>query len=161
MKNTVLTMSLLVVLCITPSLLKAQPKFQAYTNARFGYSIDYPSDILIPQEEAENGDGRHFVSKDGNADLAVWGELSWDDDDSIDKRFKKDATPSEQKTVTYKLKNADWYVVSGLMEGSKIYYMKVVHRPSVGAFFTFYFVYPKSQETVYNPLISRITSSFK
>src|SRR5437868_6035966 len=35
-----------------------QPNYQTYTNARFKYSISYPSNLLIPQGEAENGDGQ-------------------------------------------------------------------------------------------------------
>ena len=31
---------------------------------RFGYLISYPSDLLIPQGEADNGDGQKFLAKD-------------------------------------------------------------------------------------------------
>jgi len=32
--------------------------FDTYCNARFGYCIHYPNDLLYPQREADNGDGR-------------------------------------------------------------------------------------------------------
>lgn len=33
-------------------------KWKVYTNARFGYSICYPADLLTGHLEADNGDGR-------------------------------------------------------------------------------------------------------
>jgi hypothetical protein len=44
-----------------------------YANARFGYTIEYPADLLVPQPEAENGDGRAFDTKTGKAQILVYG----------------------------------------------------------------------------------------
>ena len=35
----------------------AQSKYSTYNNARFGYLIQYPADLLEMQAEADNGDG--------------------------------------------------------------------------------------------------------
>ena len=50
--------------------------YGSYSNGRFGYSIDYPKDLLIPQGESDNEDGQEFTSKDGKAVLLVWGHLN-------------------------------------------------------------------------------------
>jgi hypothetical protein len=44
-----------------------------YANARFGYTVEYPADLLAPQPEAENGDGRAFNAKTGKAQILVYG----------------------------------------------------------------------------------------
>ena len=42
--------------------------WKTYTNARFGYSISYPADVLMPQGESDNGDGQKFLSRDGRGE---------------------------------------------------------------------------------------------
>jgi len=49
----------------------APPTYKTYHNARFGYHIDYPAD-LRPQPEPDNGDGRRFVSADGQTVLTAY-----------------------------------------------------------------------------------------
>jgi hypothetical protein len=44
-----------------------------YANSRFGYTIEYRADLLLPQPEAENGDGRAFHAKTGKAQILVYG----------------------------------------------------------------------------------------
>jgi len=62
---------LVVIAAVFPSLAQANV-YKRYHNARFGYSIDYRSDLLEPQGEAANGDGQGFRSRDGSAELKVW-----------------------------------------------------------------------------------------
>lgn len=45
---------------------------ERYTNARFGYRIDYPSDWK-PQQEADNGDGRVLEVFDNSHNALVYG----------------------------------------------------------------------------------------
>src|SRR5436190_13571117 len=47
--------------------------YRTYSNARFAYSISYPSDLLVPQGESDNGDGQKFQSKDVRAVMLVYG----------------------------------------------------------------------------------------
>ena len=64
------TLSIAAVLLATPALA------DSYANARFGYTLTYPSNTFAPQPEAENSDGRHFLALHGGADLAVWGSYN-------------------------------------------------------------------------------------
>lgn len=58
---------------IVPSAMAEVPHtWRTYTNGRFGYSACYPADLLRPQPESPNGDGRAFVGEHG-AKLLVWG----------------------------------------------------------------------------------------
>jgi hypothetical protein len=53
----------------------APPAYKTYHNDRFGFRIDYPA-ALRPQPEADNGDGRRFVSADGQTTLAAYASYS-------------------------------------------------------------------------------------
>ena len=50
--------------------------FATYANSRFNYTVDYPADLLVPQPEAENGDGRAFNAKTGKAQILVYGSYN-------------------------------------------------------------------------------------
>src|SRR5262249_52024686 len=52
----------------------AQNTYKTYANARFKYSISYPADLLVPQGEAENGDGQIFHEKSASSvEMRVYG----------------------------------------------------------------------------------------
>ena len=46
--------------------------YASYTNVRYGYSITYPITHLVPQPEADNGDGRAFNAKTGKTQFLVY-----------------------------------------------------------------------------------------
>ena len=61
MKNLICFMCLCVGLAVAARqtvFATPQNNYKTYANARFKYSISYPADLLIPQGEAENGDGQ-------------------------------------------------------------------------------------------------------
>jgi hypothetical protein len=97
----------------------AQITYKTYSNARFEYSISYPN-LLVPQGEATNGDGQKFRSRDGRAELIVYGGHN-----ALEKTLRDiyddevSATAHPKRVVTYKVLRTDWFVVSG-REGGKI-----------------------------------------
>jgi hypothetical protein len=136
--------------------------WNSYSNARFGYDIEYP-DILLPQQEAQNGDGRQFISSDGKSVLTVYGafnvlNLSVQDiySSTIDE-YKKDG-----KKIVYKVIDKDWFVLSGY-HGDKVFYVKTLRNHSMdnnGIDATFIMTYPKSQKSTFDKITERISSSF-
>ena len=54
----------------------AASALESYANARFGYTVEYPADLLVPQGEAENGDGQAFDAKKGTAKILVYGSYN-------------------------------------------------------------------------------------
>jgi hypothetical protein len=49
---------------------------ESYANSRFGYTVEYPADLLVPQGEPENGDGQAFDAKKGAAKILVYGSYN-------------------------------------------------------------------------------------
>lgn len=137
----------------------AQNGYQTYRNARFDYSIAYPSALLIPQGEAENGDGQKFLSRDGRAEMMVFGSHNALDQ-SLRDAYEEAAGTSQHpnRSVTYKVLRGDWFVVSGT-KGKKTFYQKTILRD--GVFKTFRIEYDTDQKLIFNPVTTKIAASFK
>ncbi|MEW6131157.1 MAG: hypothetical protein AB1757_29265 [Acidobacteriota bacterium] len=135
----------------------AQGNYQTYTNARFAYAIAYPADLLIPQGEADNGDGQKFISKDGRAVLLVYGSHNALNQ-KLKEAFAEASAPTDDRQVTYKILRADWFVVSG-KAGEKIFYQKTLLKN--GVFKTFRIEYDESQKNIYDTVTAKIAKSFK
>ena len=63
-----------------------------YSNARYGYEVTYPADLLVAEPVAGDGDGRRFHSRDGRASFLLFGQYNVLDDTpaSIAKTAEKD-----------------------------------------------------------------------
>jgi hypothetical protein len=126
--------------------------YKTYTNARYAYSISYPSGLLVPQGEADNGDGQAFLSKDGSAEMRVYG--SQDLGGGLAQMYRE---AQAGKEVSYKTMKGNWFVVSG-RDGGKIFYQKTMFKG--GVFKTFSIRYDESQRSTYDAVTTRIARSF-
>lgn len=139
------------------SLASAQGAYRTYSNARFKYSISYPA-VLIPQGEADNGDGQVFRSNDGKAEMRVFGRYNVQNE-TLRSAFNS-AVAGEDSTgreVTYKLVKGNFYVVSGRQNG-KIFYEKTMLKGDT--FKTFMIEYDEDARATYDSITSRIARSF-
>lgn len=133
----------------------SQTKYNTYGNARFNYTIAYPLD-LIPQGEADNGDGQIF--KNSDAILTVFG-TNLLLNKTLSKEFNATIKERGAKNVTYKTLRPNFFVVSGNIDG-KIFYQKTIRKPN-NSYITFIFEYDESRRDVYDPATVRIAESFK
>jgi len=152
--------SLVIVLsvCLPAGFLAAPAQtadYQTYSNARFAYSISYPANLLVPQGEAENGDGQTFRSKDGGAEMRVWGQYNVNNE-SLRVVFDK-AVSEWGNGVSYKVMRPGWFVVTALVDG-KIHYRKTMLRRDV--FKTFEIEYHESQKATFDSVTARVSKSF-
>lgn len=136
---------------------QAPDAYKTYGNARFGYSICYPSNLFAPQPEAENGDGREFHSKDG-AILRAWG-MNNALDDSIKQAYEDELENYNKpgSSATYKVLRSNWFVVSGT-KGDRIVYHKTILKNN--QFKSFEIEYDKSKKATYDPVASKIAGCF-
>jgi len=161
MPSNLLSVVLLSCLLTTSSAASGQPstseRWNTYANARFDYSISYPS-LLVPQGESMNSDGQVFLSHD-KAELRVWGSNNALNQSLADV-YQQAISDVEQDrgSVSYKVLHSDFFVVSGT-RNKKIVYQKTLLRGDV--FKTFTFSYPASSKAVYDSITTRIANSFK
>ena len=131
-------------------------------NARFAYSVCYPGDVLIPQGEADNGDGQVFITKDGKAEARVYGSyFAGNGEDQTLKKAYLDEIQAVQKdgfTITYKFLKSDQFVISGSRSGKTLYHKTVL----VGDVFkTLRLEYPGDVKQEFETIISRMSSCFR
>ena len=143
---------------VATSLSTAQnEKWNTYANARFNYSIAYPSSLKA-QGEAENGDGQAFRSANGETELRVWGSYNALNE-TLEARYRKTVGEIQQHgAVTYKVLGRGWFVVSGT-GGGKVIYKKTLLKGDV--YKTFTFEYPAADKSTQDSITSRIANSFK
>ena len=128
-------------------------QMETYVNARFGFSVAYPKDLLQPQGEPTNGDGQKFKAKQGKAELAVWsGHNALDQ--TIPEAYQSYIKPPFQPT--YKVIKPGWYVFSGIESGNIIYQKGILQG---GIFTTIRFEYPVAEKQKWDPLIAKIVNS--
>jgi len=134
-----------------------QNSYKTYTNARFKYSIDYPAGLLIPQGEAENGDGQAFREKSASSvEMRVYGGYNVLKE-TLHSRYL-DLMRKWSNGITYKVIRRDWFVISAMVNG-KIHYQKTILRGDV--FKTFEIEYDAVRGSTYNDVTDHISRSFK
>lgn len=132
------------------------PGWREYRNARFAYSICYPPG-LAPQPEADNGDGRLFLARDG-ARLAVWGGYDADRR-GLAASLAQDAArlTGARGRVTYRAVGRDAGVVSGLA-AERLFYVKTLLRGD--RTITFELSYPQRLAARYRPVVESLARCF-
>ncbi len=145
---------------------KATLSYKTYCNARFGYCIEYPSEILYPQGESGNGDGQIFKSKDAENALIVFRDFRDNIDPdiqyTIEMAFNEDTWGNNpdfpKKVITYKKLGESFFVVSGYNNG-KIFYQKTILSDT--QLVTGILVYKESDKEIYNSIAESVFSSFR
>ena len=150
------------IICLVAGVSNAQDKYSTYSNSRFSYSISYPTGLLTPQGEADNGDGQKFLSRDGRAEMIVYGSnnaLHQSLHDLYNEQLRgRESDARSKKTVTYKVLRDSWFVVSGY-EDDRVFYQKTIL--SGDEFKTFRIEYDKSLADVFDKVTQRVAASFK
>lgn len=131
----------------------AQDLFRTYHNARFGYQLQYPANLVTPQPEAQNGDGRLFRSQGGSIRLLAYGSHNVAGR-SLDAEMRAAMTAWKQRggSVTYARWKGNWLAVSGYV-GGDIFYQKTVRRGST--FATLVWRYPRDLRKPLDAAVNR------
>ena len=136
----------------------AQPQYATYKNARFGYSLQYPT-FLAPQPEAQNGDGRRFLSRDGKTILTVFGRHN-----AFDRTLRAEHAKAladwrkDGAKVTYSRVGKGYFALSGYVGGNIFYEKTLMKRDQ---FHTFFYEYPRAQKKVMDAPVNRSFASFR
>ena len=126
------------------------PTYRVYHNERFGYRIDYPT-TLKPQPEADNGDGRRFVSADGQTTLTVYASYNALDEGVA--AYRQSARQDWQQkgaAITLDQALATGFVLSGQVKKT-IFYEKTVLRANTLT--TFIWEYPTARKAAMDAVI--------
>lgn len=128
----------------------APPVYKTYHNTRFGYRLDYPAD-LRPQPEAGNGDGRRFVSADGQTVLSAYASFNaLAGGLAEDRKLSRQHWQAQHATITLDQLTRTGYALSGQVK-DRIFYAKTVLQRNTLT--TFVWEYPATRKAAMDAVI--------
>jgi len=150
--RTVLAMALLAI-AVPAAAAPAYPN--TYVNARYGYSIAYPSS-LRPQPESENGDGRAFRSADGSVEARVWGANNATD--QTPSELADQATGDCTSAPSYRRVAATFFAVSCRAGANILYEKTLIHGDVLTGF---QITYPAAAHAAWDAVVTKMGGSLK
>ncbi|EDX87133.1 hypothetical protein S7335_4840 [Synechococcus sp. PCC 7335] len=126
--------------------------YERYRNQRFGYSLLYPSDVLIPQGELADGSGQTFLSAAGDVLVRVYGESS--QSETLAQRYEQ---AQVAQRVTYRAISDNFFVVSGV-DNDKVVYRKTLLEDNI--FKVLEIEFDQALQREFEPVAQAIADSF-
>jgi hypothetical protein len=126
-----------------------------YQNASYGYSITYPSGLLLPLGESDEGDVQTFVG--GDARLLIWANPNPEVLGETLESLFNERMSDPNREVTYQVLRDDWFVISGY-EAEKIFYEKTFVRGGVE--YTFSITYAQEVRATFDAVVDTLENSF-
>lgn len=130
--------------------------WEAYGNARFGYSINVPPGFDWGKE-ADNGDGRSF--RDGATKLFVWGGNITEDSFEGAVATAQAFSGADGWTITYEAVTPSWASFSGT-QGKRILYQRMI-RLCDAQYAAFRLEYSAVDIGKLEPVVNRLVQTLK
>jgi len=128
-------------------------ELDTYTNARYGYAISYPRNLLRPLPVSDSGDGRIFKAKTGTAEFRVFSN-GFDDPEEI-ANLAEEECPNRK--ASYRVVKPALVVVSCETAKGNILYGKTLVRDGMATTMTA--DYPKSESQIWKPVVSAMSKT--
>jgi hypothetical protein len=146
-------------LAAAPAGRAAPAGWSTYQNARFGYSVLYPGGLLAPQPEADNGDGRHFRARRGQADVAVW--AAYANGQTLAGLAAEAERDCAGGRASYKVvrtaKRPPFMALSCAKPGGQVLYAKALQCKDVIT--QIQFTYPAAEKAVWDAVVTTMSAS--
>lgn len=97
--------------------------WETYANARFGFSVDVPADLV--KTESDNGDGASFANGDGTVTISVYGTQIVEGTFSDLLAFSRDALSDREAEIGIEQDGGDWFMITGDAGGRRYYHHAV------------------------------------
>lgn len=127
-----------------------------YRNARFGFSIRYPS-TWVKGKESVNGDGCIISPQDGTIEVTVSGSNNTLNETSQNAYYRTLNMAKQKGIPGFHTLSDDWYVVT-YTDGTFIYYVKGF--VGAGSENTLYIKYLQSKKEEYQDVIQQLENGF-
>jgi hypothetical protein len=129
--------------------------YTLYKNARYGFSISYPGTYFTADPPSGNGDGRRFVSVDGQAHFLVYAQYEVLGRD-LDQSMLEDRQSFAQ--ITFERVEPGAYQLSGLREGQTV--LRRVLRDHDDMTRIFEITYPTARHGEFQAVAAHMAASF-
>ncbi len=131
-------------------------ELSTYRNARFGFSIRYPS-TWVKGKESVNGDGCIISPQDGTIEVTVSGSNNTLNETSQNAYYRTLNIANQKGILGFHTLSEDWYVVT-YSDGTFIYYVKGF--VGAGSENTLYIKYLQSKKEQYQDVIQQLENGF-
>lgn len=131
-------------------------ELSTYRNARFGFSIRYPS-TWVKGKESVNGDGCIISPQDGTIEVTVSGSNNTLNETSQNAYYRTLNMAKQKGIPGFHTLSDDWYVVT-YTDGTFIYYVKGF--VGAGSENTLYIKYLQSKKEEYQDVIQQLENGF-
>ena len=139
---------------------EAESSFQTYRNARFGYSVEVPSDFRRG-EAPVNNDGRVFYDRLSEGILSVFGMYNALEASPESYAAEREADwKGLNGNVTYRAMRKGWFVLSGTVDG-EIFYERVLFSDDRETIATLLVRYPESEKERFGAFVTRASRSLR
>lgn len=147
-----------VVLLVAANALAAD--WRTYRNARFGFAVEYPANLLTMQPPPANDDGRAFSARVRRIDVTVSASHNAPDA-TVSQLYAQTIARYGPETVSYKRRGDAFFVVSGI-KGKRVYYEYVQIARKGGNEYAGRLVvrYPAEEKAVMDPVVARMQRRF-
>ena len=131
------------------------PDWGTYGNSKYNYTVCYPTKLLKPGREADNGDGLVFTGKNG-ATMRVWGTantLEWTPTSA--KNWRMGYLAKDGVDLTYTRQSKNFFVLSGTRKGSIVYHKSVLEND---LWRIVEFRYKAKDRAIWDPIVTQVAS---
>jgi hypothetical protein len=135
-----------------------QAGIATYRNERHGFSLNYPAGTFAPQPPAADGEGRVFVSRDGNARLLAGALPNADGVNLRDYRALVLQQSYQGADIDYAPLGATWFVLSGTRDGV-MFYERVTFTCGGRLINSWAMLYPAAERRIWDRIVEQVARS--
>jgi hypothetical protein len=128
-------------------------------NARFGFSLDYPSDVFVA-DPGQTDEGAAFRSRDGRARLVVSAGVNSKGTTLTTHRRSLMEGPYGNALLDYTPRRRYWYVLSGTL-GEEMLYERVTFSCDGRTVHSWKLAYPLSERAFYDRIVEDMHRRYK
>lgn len=133
-----------------------RPGWEDYVNVRYGFAICYPTALFKAQGESPNGDGEKFQGR-GGAMLETFSAAHEGETLAQSLNGEIAGFTKNSARILYKASKKDNLTASGTF-GERVFYSRAIKQGD--RFVVYQLAYPKTQQSIYGPVISKINRCF-
>lgn len=127
--------------------------YKSYTNPRFGFTVEYPTNFKIGPEPT-NGDGREFSLGEAKIGAFAGHVEGWDIQTELNWAIEE----ANDSPISYKQVGHNWFVVSYKDKNDHIVYRKSVIKDGIS--YDIEITYPISQQNKYETMVEHVVKTF-
>jgi curved DNA-binding protein CbpA len=142
-----------------PTSSKIDGDWASYRDARFGFSLQYPFEVFLPDPEPSS-EGKNFVSRDGHARLLISAAINAQGLTPAEHRRSLIQGAYKSATFDYTPQRGTWFVLSGTL-GSDMFYHRVTFACDGQAFHGWKLVYPLSERAIYDRIVEEVHRRYR